>query len=261
MLRMYDDYIVPSNATLTLVGDFTVDEARALGTSYFARVPGTPPSPANMDVESEPPPGGSVRLDWLEPIDPTLVIRYRIPGVGHPDRPIFDVIARVLRGADGLLAAWAPAGARGPDWQANASSSGSQNTFSLTARAGRDEDLAALERIGLEGIERFRRETVDEARLARIRREFKFDWELLRNERGGLATQFGSFAIADDWRTLQSHYEARNTATAQDILRVAAKYLVPWNRVIATTRRTPQPRAERNTASARPIAQTTGGQP
>jgi predicted Zn-dependent peptidase len=202
-----------------------------------------------------------VRLDWLEPIEPLMLVRYRIPGVGHPDRPVFDVVARLLRGADGRLAGAAPAASRGVDWQANASSAGSQNTLTMQARAARDEDLPALEKTALDGIERLHHEAVDEARLARVRREFRLDWEMLRSERGGLATQFGSFAIADDWRTLQSHYEARNTATAQDILRVAAKYLVPWNRVIATTRRTPQPRAERNTASARPISQTTGGQP
>ena len=29
-----------------------------------------PEPPARMDVEGEPPPGGSVRLDWMEPIEP-----------------------------------------------------------------------------------------------------------------------------------------------------------------------------------------------
>lgn len=245
MLQMYDEYIVPNNATLTLVGDLTVEEARALGTTYFGQVPPAPAPPANMDVEAEPPPGGSVRLDWLEPIEPAVLVRYRIPGVGHPDRPVFDVIARLLRGAD---------------WQANASSAGSQNTLTMQARAGRDEDLGALERTALDAIERLRHEAVDETRLARVRREFRLDWELLRSERGGLATQFGSFAIADDWRTLQTHYEARITATAQDITRVAERYLVPWNRVIATTRRNPQPRADGNMTSARPVgAQKAGG--
>ncbi len=98
MLRLYDEYIVPNNATLTLIGDMTVDEARSLGAKYFGRVPRAPAPPADMDVEAEPPPGGSVRLDWLEPIEPAVLIRYRIPGVGHPDRPAFDVVARLLRG-------------------------------------------------------------------------------------------------------------------------------------------------------------------
>jgi predicted Zn-dependent peptidase len=108
-----------------------------------------------------------------------------------------------------------------------------------------------LERTTLDAVERIRRETADEARLARVRREFEFEWDLLRSERGALATQVGSFAIADDWRTLRTHYEARAAATAADVRRVAERYLVPWNRVIATTRRNPQPRAEGNMANGR----------
>jgi predicted Zn-dependent peptidase len=248
MLRLYDEYIVPNNATLTLIGDMTVEEARTLGTKYFGRVPPAPAPPANMDVEAEPPPGGSVRLDWLEPIEPAVLIRFRIPGVGHPDRPAFDVVARLLRGGDGLLTSAEPPRA---DWQASASSAGSQNTLTLQARATRDEDLPALERAALDAIERFRRDLVDEARLARVRRDFELDWELLRADRGGLATQFGSFAIADDWRTLRTQFEARHTTTPGDIRRVAQKYLVPWNRVIATTRRSPQPQAQSNMTTAR----------
>jgi predicted Zn-dependent peptidase len=247
MLRLYDEYIVPNNATLTLIGDMTVDEARTLGTKYFGRVPRAPAPPANMDVEAEPPPGGSVRLDWLEPLEPAVLIRYRIPGVGHADRPAFDVVARLLRGSDGAMTS---TGAPRADWQTSASSAGSQNTLTLQARAGRDEDLPALERAGLDAIERFRRDLVGEARLARVRRDFQLDWELLRADRGGLATLFGSFAIADDWRTLRVQYEARRTTTADDVRRVAQRYLVPWNRVIATTRQYPQPRAEANTANA-----------
>ncbi|PYR18161.1 MAG: hypothetical protein DMF98_26055 [Acidobacteria bacterium] len=46
-------YIVPNNATLTLVGDMSLDEARALGTTYFGSLPGTPSPPA--DITSDEP--------------------------------------------------------------------------------------------------------------------------------------------------------------------------------------------------------------
>jgi predicted Zn-dependent peptidase len=234
MLRLYDQYIVPNNATLTLVGDITVDEARALGASYFGRLPGAPAPPADMDVESEPPPSGSVRLDWLEPLDPAIFVRYRIPGVGHPDRPVFDVIARLLRGAGQPAAS--PARPRAVDWQASASSNGSQNTLTLQARAERDDDLASLERQALDRVAQLVRAPVDDARLARVRREFRFEWEVLRSERGALATQFGSLAIADDWRTLRTHYAGRLAVTAEDVRRAGERYLVPKNQVVATPR-------------------------
>ena len=244
MLRMYDSYIVPNNATLALVGDMTPDEVRALAATYFGGVPAAPAPPADMDVEVEPPPRGSVRLDWLEPLDPSVIVRYRIPGVGHPDRPVFDVIARLLRGSDGLVAA-AQKGTAG-EWQANASQNGSPNTLTITGRAARDEDIQALEQVALGAIEALRQTPVDEARLQRLRQDFRFEWELLRTSRGALATQIGSFAIADTWRTLRPFHEARSTAGAEDVRRAAQRYLVPWNRVIATTRRNPQPRAGGN---------------
>ena len=43
--------------------------------------------PAELDLEAEPVPGGSIRLDWTEPLSPQVHVRHRIPGVGHqPDR-------------------------------------------------------------------------------------------------------------------------------------------------------------------------------
>jgi len=250
MLRLYDTFIVPGNATLALVGDITVDDVKPLAAKYFGRVPRSAAPSADMDVEAEPPPGGSARLDWLEPIEPSVIVRYRIPGVGHPDRPVFDVIARLLRGADGLLAN-AQAGTRG-DWQAGASQNGSPNTLTLTGRAARDEDLAALEKAALAAVEQLRGAPVPAARLARVAREFQFEWELVRSERGSLATQIGSFAIADEWRTLRSFHDARSRITPDGVRRAAERYLVPWNQVIATTRRNPQPRAERTTAGTQP---------
>lgn len=256
MLRIYDEYIVPNNATLALVGDITPEEVRGLAAEYFGRVPRRPEPPARMDLEVEPPPGGTVRLDWLEPLDPQITVRYRIPGVGHPDRPAFDVVARLLRGPDGLLAAAQGAGSVRADWQASASQNGSPSLLNLTARAGRDEDLPALERVALDAVERLKRGEADEGAIARARREFRFDWEMLKAERGSLASQLGSFAVADDWRTFRTFFEGRSTVTSGDVQRVAERYLVPWNLVIATTRRNPPSPAHGTTAKLPPVVET-----
>jgi predicted Zn-dependent peptidase len=167
-----------------------------------------------------------VRLDWLEPIDPSVAVRYRIPGVGHPDRPAFDVIARLLRGGD---------------WQVTASQNGSPSTLNMQAR-GRDEDLPMLERAALDAVERLKNVPVEAARLDRLQRELRFEWELMRSERGSLASQIGAFAVADEWRTMRTYHEARRAVTPQDVQRIAQRYLVPTNLVIATTRRNPRTR-------------------
>jgi predicted Zn-dependent peptidase len=260
MLRMYDAYIVPNNATLTLVGDIGMADVQALAMAYFGKVPRAPEPPATMDVEVEPPPAGTVRLDWLEPLDSQLMVRYRIPAVGHRDRPAFDVIARLLRGADGILAASRTASQPAASWQVSASQNGSLNTLTLQASPPRDEDLPALERVAQQGIDRLRQGPIDEKALARIRSEFRFEWELQRSERGSLASQLGSFSTADDWRTMRTYLEARASTTPDQIRRVAERYLVPWNQVIATTRRNPPARAQKTTVSAPPaVTEPRGG--
>ena len=105
MHTMYDDYFVPNNSTLTLVGSVTIQDAKVLAERYFGKIPPGVAPPAQMDVEAEPPPGGSVRLDWLESLEPRVILRYRIPGLGHSDRPVFDTIAALLRGSHGMLSA------------------------------------------------------------------------------------------------------------------------------------------------------------
>jgi predicted Zn-dependent peptidase len=230
MLRIYDDYFVPGNATLALVGAVTVEEVTRLAVEYFGRLPRGPEPPARMDVEVEPPPGGTVRLDWLEPLGSSQVtVRYRIPGVGHPERPAFDVIAGLLGGSGGL--------------GASASQSGSPNRLSITARASSDAELPALERVAHDAVERLRRGDIDPARLARVQRELRHQWLRLRSDRGSLASEIGAFSVTDEWRTLRSFYEQRANTSADEIQRLAERYLVPWNRVIGTTRVNPTPPA------------------
>jgi predicted Zn-dependent peptidase len=235
MLRMYDDYIVPNNATLALVGDLTPAQGRELAERYFGRLRREVEPPARMDVEAEPPPAGSVRFDWREPMPPRLILRFRIPGVGHPDRPLFDVIAALLRGRHGLL------GARldGLEVQASASRAGSIGTLTVTLPAGRDEDLPGMERTALDTLEELRRGKIEPRALARVQKQLRLARLRTVSNRSDLAYELGSFQIMDDWKTLRSHLEARESASVEDVQRVARQYLGPENRVIATTRLKP----------------------
>ena len=86
MYRIYDDYFVPNNAALVLVGDVTLDEVVPLAERYFGVLPRGPEPPLDLDVEAEPVPGGSIRLDWTEP--PLAAGPPALPHPGHgPPRP------------------------------------------------------------------------------------------------------------------------------------------------------------------------------
>lgn len=256
MLRVYDQYFVPGNATLVLVGDITAEQARPFAEKYFGAIPAAAAAPRTMDVEAEPSPRGARRLDWQEPVDPRVVLRYGIPGVGHPDRPAFEAIVALLRGRHGLIGERL-AGPQGPAASVQADvrlinmyRTGSVGALNIVLRGRRDEDVPLIEAGALRVIEQLRTTPVDAAALARARRAMRLEWEQTRSVRGTLAYALGRFEVMHDWRTLQPFMEAREQVSAADIQRVAARYLVGANRLVGTARSQPLEPAAAPTASA-----------
>jgi predicted Zn-dependent peptidase len=232
MLRTYDEFFVPNNATLALVGDVSLDEVWPLAERYFGRIPRGAEPPARMDVEAEAVPGGSVRLDWAEPAEPRVLVRHRIPGVGHPDRPAFDAMAAL---ADNVLRRKL-SGSRS---EASASRAGVLGTFNLAAQARRDEDLPAVEARLMELVEDLRAGRIDPRALERARTALRVDWSRTQASRAALAGELGRFQVMDSWKTLQPFVEARERATREDLRQLAQRYLTYSNRVIVTSRRKP----------------------
>ncbi len=245
MLRMYEDYFVPNNATLVLVGDVDAETARSLAERYFGTIERGPEPPARLDLEAEPVPQSSIRLDWEEPLYPSIVLRYRIPGVGHPDRPVLDTIAALARGRHGLLGdplmGRGLASSVGADFRViHIYRFGTPAAINFVARVTSDEALPATERAMLDAIEDLRAGHLDPVLLERARRSLRLEWEQTRGDRLALAFTIGHFQSMDAWKTLSEHMERRLDVSADDIARVARRYFVSSNRVIATTRSDPE---------------------
>ena len=244
MRRIYDDYFVPNNAALVLVGDMTLDEVVPLAERYFGALPKGPEPPADMDVEAEPVPGGSVRLDWTEPLSPQVHVRYRIPGIGHPDRPVLDLIAALLGGPHGMagraLAAGGVSAAVSADFRViHTHRFGSPGAFNLVARAAGDGNLAAVERALLDVVADLREGRIDAGALERARKRLRVEWAEFLDNPQELAFLIGHHYTMNNWRVLPNLIVARDAAAAADVQRVAATYFVPSNRVVAVARAEP----------------------
>ena len=244
MIRMYEDYFVPNNATLVLVGDIDAETARSLAERYFGIIERGPEPPARLDLEAEPVPRSSIRLDWEEPLYPSIVLRYRIPGVGHPDRPALDTIAALAQGRHGLLSnpliGQGLASSVGADFRViHIYRFGTPAAINFVAAATSDEALPATERAMLEAIEELRAGHLEPALLERARLSLRLEWEQTRADRLELAFTIGHFQSMDAWKTLSEYMARRLDVSADDIARVARRYFVSSNRVIATTRSDP----------------------
>ena len=242
--RIYDDYFVPNNVALVLVGDVTLAEVVPLAERYFGRLPRGPEPPADLDVETEPVPGGSIRLDWTEPLSPQVHVRYRIPGMGHPDRPVLDLIAALMSGPHGLaaqrLTASGTAAPVSADFRViHTYRFGSPGAFNLVARARADGDLPAVERGLLAALDDLRAGRIDPTALARAHKRLRVEWAEFLADPQELAFLIGHHHTMNHWNTLPALIEARDAATAEDVRRVAETYFVPSNRVIAVARSEP----------------------
>jgi predicted Zn-dependent peptidase len=96
--RFWADYVGPKSAALVLVGDITLEEARALAEKHFGRWRGTPKA-----TRAPPPPRPRTGVQVIVidfPGAPQTLIRVgrAVLGAGDPDEPSLIVMNQVLGG-------------------------------------------------------------------------------------------------------------------------------------------------------------------
>ena len=92
----FELYYAPSNATLTVVGDFDPPEAKRLIEQYFAGIPkGKEPPAVTCEAKFDP---GMIRRPWPDPRAnlPGVLLAYRVPEYRHADTPAIDLLTTIL---------------------------------------------------------------------------------------------------------------------------------------------------------------------
>ncbi len=92
----FDLYYAPSNATLTIVGDFELAQAKALVQQYFGDIPrGKEPPAVSCEAKFN---SGAIRRPWPDPKAnlPAVLLAYRVPEYRHADMPAIDLLATIL---------------------------------------------------------------------------------------------------------------------------------------------------------------------
>src|SRR3954467_14573927 len=94
--EFYQTYYVPENATLVIVGDFDMAQAKAILSQYLGRVPKAE-HPVPRDIPKEPPQTREKRVTVEAPWPlPAVVIAYHITYDGHPDSYPLHIASKVL---------------------------------------------------------------------------------------------------------------------------------------------------------------------
>lgn len=240
LYRHYKRYYMTNNATMVIVGDFSTPELLDKIHREFDPLPAGPP-PDPLQIEEQPQTGERrVRVHRPGPTS-YVMLAYHAPEASHADAAAMVVLSSLLAGASSPIA-WGGARGLGRSSRlyralidgeiASSVSAGYELTldpymfaFDATLRSG--VEPARAEEAILKEVERIQREGVPEHELARTKRQLHaqvvYSLEGVTNQ--GFALGFMDLVARDPaaWETFP---EALQRVSADDVQRVASKYLV-----------------------------------
>jgi zinc protease len=230
--EFFSTWYRPDNAVLTIVGDFVPDEAKQLVAKYFGDIaPGK--SFPSFSAERKAP--GSERRETFASLVqlPRVYRLYHLPKMGDRDWIHADLLTTVLASdkASRLDRALVHEKQIAQDVAAYVLPTESTGMLLLHATAKEGISLEQIEQEVDAEIARLVRDgiTEDEITRARNRAEIEYAHQLENYDTradliGMMATYFG------DARRVQTWLDPYNSATPEDLRRVAEQYLVPANR-------------------------------
>ncbi len=230
-------YYGPGNATIAIVGDINPKDVMTLIERTFGTIPASPSHPPLVTVE--PPQRGERRVEVEFDAEPSLIIGFHKPALGHPDDYVFDVIDAVL--SDGLTSRLYTSLVREKRIAASAGSDSnypgvrSPNLFILNAMPLAPHTTAEVEAAIYAEIEGLKTEPVTAKELEKVLNNLDADLVRALRSNGGLASQLALYqTVAGDWRYALKSRDKIAAVTPADIQRVAAEYFTKSNRTVAT---------------------------
>src|SRR6266568_3214507 len=233
--HFFDNYYVPSNMVVAVVGDVKASEAMPIVEKYFARIP----SHAQPDeaATTEPPQNSERRVVLRESSQPVYLEGYHRPDYLDKDDAVYDAIADLM--SEGRTSRLYRALVRDKKIASvSAGFTGFPGTkyphlfaffaFPLPGHTPREiEDAIHVE------IERLKKEDItdDDLKMIKTRAKANLVRGLAENE--GLAFQLGEAQSRyGDWRESFRQVDRIDKVTKADIRRVANQIFVPTNRTV-----------------------------
>jgi predicted Zn-dependent peptidase len=242
--KFFRTYYAPNNAVLSLVGDFKTEAALKLIKKYFENIPAQTPPPA-PDV-AEPEQKAERRKTIQDNFAPTARIDmvYKIPPGDSADWYALGVVGQVLsHGTSSRLhqklvkeKEIAQSVSAGPDERRGPS----LFWFSLGARPG--SDLAVLEKLVYDEIERLQHEQIADWELDKVRMQLRREQAQQLYSTRRRANSLGHYAVYyNDPNLINTVWQKYQNVEKGDLQRVAKEYLNEGNRTVIITM--PKPKA------------------
>jgi predicted Zn-dependent peptidase len=233
--KFYAQYYVPSNMIVAIVGDVEPKQVEKLAKQYFGRLK---PSPRPEPVATvEPEQKGERRVTLVDRAQPFLGLGYHIPEETNPDWAALDAMADYLgSGATSLLY---KALVKKDKIAANVGSFGGYPATKypclmlVYAFPSQGETNEVCEQAIDSVIESLQAAPIPAEEVEKIKARYKANFIQSMQSNLGMATSLASYEnMYGDWHQLFKELDRINAVTADDIQRVAKKYLTRENRTV-----------------------------
>ncbi|MFT4769135.1 MAG: putative Zn-dependent peptidase [Glaciecola sp.] len=233
---LYEEYFVVNNSTIVLIGGVSIEDMIPRVEHYFGWMKPAPEPTRTPAIE--PRPGAERRLIYRnDEISPRVEFRYLIPAVGHPDRPMFDVMSEIAsrRLNTAVHSAGIAASVNVNTRVVHTDRFGVPGTMNFELVLSNAADLQAAETLLENTLETLRNgSSNDELKMAKA--SLRAQWYRTARDASALAFEIGHFQTMDSWRRLPQYLAARDTVASDDIARLSETYLILDNRSVGIAR-------------------------
>jgi predicted Zn-dependent peptidase len=233
--HFFDQYYIPSNMVVSVVGDVKAAQAMPIIEKYFGRIP--PGQKSDDRTTTEPPQNSERRVVLYDRSQPLYLEGYHRPDYHSPDDAVYDAIADLM--SNGRTSRLYRALVR--DKKIAADSAGFTGLpgnkyphmfafYAFPLPGHKPEEMA--EAIHSE-IDRLKKEDISDDELKMIRTRAKAN--LLRglDSNEGLASNLALYQTRyGDWRELFHQVDNLDKVSKADIRRIANQTFVPTNRTV-----------------------------
>ncbi|MGD8375898.1 MAG: pitrilysin family protein [Acidobacteriota bacterium] len=229
----FGTYYAPDNLTAALVGNFEIDEAKALAERYFGRLEPSP-YPAPDVVTLEMPQLAEKRMVAECDCQPQTEVRYHTVPFMHVDSYPLDVLAGLLNGRTGRLYKSLIVDQEiASQAFSNQSSDKYAGSFSFFAETKGDATPGQLEDGWYAELQRIIDDPIPDEELQKVKNRIQADAFRRLENPFFLLLQLLIYDNNGDWQYLNTWADKTMAVTAEDVKRVASDYLTPDNRAVA----------------------------
>ena len=248
----YRTYYNPANAILVVVGDFKKEDLLPKIDKAFGSYPkGAMP---NQERDKESPQTGERRIFVKKEAQlPYMVMGYHVPNLREPDSYVLEVIAAILSGGKSSRLYQSLVREKRLVLSVDADHSllsQDPSLFYLSADLLPGKDVTEVEKALNQEVERLQRERVGEKELEKAKNQLEASFIFGQDSIFYQAMLLAQHEIDLSWRAIDDYIPSIVKVSAEDIQRVAKKYLLPDNRTVGIL--IPLPPKEGKPAPAEP---------